>query len=199
MSRKNKTCRMVRYKSRIQQTDDFVIQKTQKSSLLPLLPEDTCSISNFEIIRGEDDFKEYEYKPQTEEQYRRYKKFMELNSVCKRVILRMYKSFKDYMETQNVHPLEETVFLLYKFWDSESTIRAIASRIGIYIGFDNDYTASEILLDKLISILEKNPDSRKITEIINMSETQFRRFALKIPEEDFDAFYQNRLAFILGV
>jgi hypothetical protein len=212
MSKKSHKCKTVLFQANDQKTPEEDIAEQDKkvlhrrSKLLPLPSEDSCSVTDYEIIRDEDETKEYyDYKPKTEEQYRRYKNFIELNPVCKRIILRMYKSFRDYIETQDIHPLEETVFLLYKFWDSESTIRAIASRVGIYIPFIDNYTASEILLDKLISILEKNPSGQKISEIINMTETQFEKLfysrsfktLLKTSQVDFEVAYQNRLIFIL--
>lgn len=197
------TCQAVVYKSKKDDTEDTDqgIRQKRQSKLLPLLPEDTCNIKNFEIVRDEEDDFGYDfshdYKPKTKEQYERYRKFIELNPVCKRIILEMYESFEDYIISEKIHPLEEIVFLLYKFWDSESTIRAIASRVGIYIGFDENYTASEILLDKLISILEKNTDSQTIAKIIDMTESQFRKLVPKVTQEDFEIAYQNRLVFLL--
>jgi hypothetical protein len=96
--------------------------------------------------------------------------------------------------TETKHVFELLFQDLYKFWESDPTIRAIASRYGIFIGFHPQYSAGEMLVDIIVDLIQKYKGREdEIQKIVNMGRKEFRDI---VKDEYSEELYQNRLVYL---
>jgi hypothetical protein len=134
---------------------------------------------------------------------RRLAKFKSASPLIKELLLVLYGTEDNFISATG-HALEPFIFALDENLDSDSTVRAIGSAMGLFVDIDPNFFAYELLLDKLIScinVLEtkrindvKYADRPKIKDIIAMTRKEFKPWAEKynIP---FERLYQDRLNF----
>jgi len=133
-------------------------------------------------------------EPTPDYSLKRVEIFLKLNPICKQVLMLLYSSYDNFIQSVP-HPLEELIVLIHKFWESEESIRAIGSRWGIYVGVDDYYQAWEILVDRLVSIIEKmrDEDEGEIKRIINMNRNEFKKWCEENSVKYSEEIYQDRL------
>lgn len=133
----------------------------------------------------------------------RLKTYYDLSPVAQNLIDLIYPNPHDYLEDYQ-HPLEPYIIELDKNMGSETTIRALASNIGISFERDLNFRADELFVDRLVEFILHYPQNRLIQneerssfpstfDIITMDYTDFKKVAhrFKIPEDQ-DS-YKNRL------
>lgn len=114
--------------------------------------------------------------------------FSQLGPICKQLLLLIYGNYENFIKSLP-HPLEEVIIMLDKHWENERTVRAIASRIGIYVGLDLFFNAAELFVDKLVDVIQYVPEE-DLEKIMNMREKDFQEWRSKYGIQDF---FQDRL------
>lgn len=116
----------------------------------------------------------------------RYRRFLSLSNIGKNLIILLYKKdLKAYLQSFS-HPLEDYIVQFDRMLDDEDTVIAIASRIGILISDNSEFSAREIFIDRIVSyITNVEHNTRKVTvdkfpstaDIIQMSKDEFKNYA----------------------
>lgn len=140
----------------------------------------------------------------------RLAKYESASPLIKEILLLLYGTPENFISATG-HPLEPYLFALDVNLDSDSTVRAIGSAMGLYVDVDPNYFAFELLLDKLVSCIDVLETKRindvkysgrpKIGDIISMQREEFRKWVereghlLPKRETPFENLYQDRLNF----
>lgn len=122
---------------------------------------------------------------------------------------KLYGTHESYLNTKHIHPLEPYITLFDIHQDTESLVRAIGYRIGIYIEV-NDVRADELFFDNMLTMIDNLPKEfppgyPKLQDIIDMDISEFLDWfdkrGISYDEEDhmdrltaFVAFYNKRTA-----
>jgi hypothetical protein len=125
------------------------------------------------------------------DQYERLGKYKSLSPVGKSLLQLIYPNLKEYLINYE-NPLEPYIFAFDESLDDEGTVRALGSRLGIYIPIDNNYLAYEIFIDKIVEVIltygklnpqkvekqyQKSQQFPEISEIIDMDFDTFKKIA----------------------
>lgn len=137
-----------------------------------------------------------------------------LSPIGKNLMDRIYGDRKGFVLEQTEHPLEQYIISFDRYMDDEEIVRALGSRIGIYIPLDREYTADEIYIDKMIEYIENMedwaPDEQQYEgfpttqEIINMDYKQFEGIMKQYEIGEYEGFereilYQDRLIVLSNI
>lgn len=130
--------------------------------------------------------------------------FETASPLVKNILLLIYGSMDNFVSATG-HPLEPYIFAFDENLDSEPTVRAIGSAVGIYVDDDPNFYAYELFLDKLVSCIvrleptrindAKYADRPKIGDVIGMSRDDFRKEAARHGWGFTENLYQDRLNF----
>nr|WIL04418.1 hypothetical protein Clen_488 [Cedratvirus lena] len=144
------------------------------------------------------------YTPNLNFSLGRIAKFETASPLVKDVLLLLYGSRESFVGATG-HPLEAYIFEFDRNMDSDTTVRAIGSAIGLFIDVDPNFFAYELFIDKLVScILQLEPKRindvkyagrPRLGDIINMDRKKFRQEAEKYSWEYTENLYQDRMNF----
>ncbi|SOB73915.1 hypothetical protein BQ9231_00032 [Cedratvirus lausannensis] len=156
------------------------------------------------LLQGKEEKIFTSYTPNLNFSLDRIAKFETASPLVKDVLLLLYGSRESFVGAVG-HPLEDYIFEFDRNLDSDTTVRAIGSAIGLFIDVDPNFFAYELFLDKLIScILQLEPKRindvkytgrPRLGDIINMDRNKFRQEAEKYSWEYSERLYQDRMNF----
>lgn len=113
-------------------------------------------------------------------------------------------------------PLEDYIISYDTYMDNESLVRAIGSRVGIYLPLDGEYWARELFVDKIVSVIQNinlyapddqtsplgtgNGVSYTLKDLIDINRPEFKQWLIKqgmdesvLTKNVFEQLYQDRL------
>jgi hypothetical protein len=156
------------------------------------------------LLQGKEEEIFTSYTPNLNFSLGRIAKFETASPLVKNVLLLLYGSRESFVGAEG-HPLEAYIFEFDRNMDSDTTVRAIGSAIGLFIDVDPNFFAYELFLDKLIScILQLEPkrinDAKyagrpRLGDIVNMDRDRFRQEVEKYSWEYSERLYQDRMNF----
>ena len=156
------------------------------------------------FLRGKEEEIFTSYTPNLNFSLGRIAKFETASPLVKDVLLLLYGTRENFVSATG-HPLEDYIFEFDRNMDSDTTVRAIGSAIGLFIDVDPNFFAYELFIDKLVScILQLEPkrindakyaDRPRLGDIINMDRDKFRQEAEKYSWEYTENLYQDRMNF----
>ena len=133
--------------------------------------------------------------------------FFSLSPLSQNLLQLIYPDANSFLQGyQNI--LEVYIITFDRQMDSASSVRALASQMGIYIPYDPNFQAYEIFVDKIVEYiltlgkLYPNKLSHQLTEmqafptteeIIDMDRTTFNKIASKFAIIADDISYQDRM------
>lgn len=156
------------------------------------------------LLQGKEEEIFTSYTPNLNFSLGRIAKFETASPLVKDVLLLLYGSRESFVGATG-HPLEPYIFEFDRNMDSDSTVRAIGSAIGLFIDLDPNFQAYELFIDKLVScILQLEPkrinDAKytgrpRLGDIVNMDRDKFRQEVEKYSWEYSENLYQDRMNF----
>ena len=138
-----------------------------------------------------------------------------VSPVVQNILSLLYGS-RDAFVLATPHPLEPFLLAFETSMDNESTLRALASNMGIYIPISREFEASEIFIDKIVEHIqflnaypagESSPGIKQFSysstyqlpttiQMINMDRNQFKRLIEQFSIPFSEQVYQDRLALL---
>ena len=120
----------------------------------------------------------------------------------------------NFVEAVPPSPLEEYIIAFDLNMDDDGIVRAIGSRMGLFIPISREFTADEFFVDKIVSVMEtftyQDDDEAQyplnhgeplptIREMIDMSRKEFQKFVDKVGLQFSEQLYQDRLMVLKSI
>lgn len=142
--------------------------------------------------------------PALRRDFARWAKFESSSPVVKNMLLLLYGSREAYVQN-NGHPLEDFFEAFDQSIGDDETTRAVAAAVGFFVEYKPEFTAWELLVDKVVSYIEvmekkrendpQYPGRPNTQEIIQMTRKTFDKYAIEKNYESSLTLYQDRLNF----
>ena len=120
---------------------------------------------------------------------RRWRDFKKLCPLMKDLIVTLYSSLENYLNSIETHPLEEYIRSVDENLPNDHIVRTISTRMGICLEPRND--SYEQFVDDIVEvILNSNFDVKTYRKIIDMDRSEFTKLTDRMDE---DIHYDDRL------